>query len=98
VKHAFTLKGAGNNKVNIRLFPDQFLQHNGSGLSKLEDFGELNLPVIIEGDAGIFFISFTLTLTISPKMVTCSSPSTGALNHCRGICPPPILTLFAELR
>jgi hypothetical protein len=42
--------------VNIRLFPDQFLQRDECfGLFKLGDDGELDLPVTIEGDAGIPF-------------------------------------------
>ena len=42
--------------MNIRLFPDQFLQRDECfGLFKLGDGGELDLPVTVEGDAGIPF-------------------------------------------
>lgn len=42
--------------ANIRLFPDRFLQRDQCfGLFKMEDNDELDLPVTIEGDAGIHF-------------------------------------------
>lgn len=42
--------------MNIRLFPDKFLQHDECfGLFKLGDDGELDLPITVEGDAGIPF-------------------------------------------
>jgi len=42
--------------TNIRLFPDQFLQHDECfGLFKLGEEGRLDLPVTIEGDAGFPF-------------------------------------------
>lgn len=42
--------------MNIRLFPDQFLQRDECfGLFKLGDDDELDLPVTVEGDAGIPF-------------------------------------------
>lgn len=48
--------GGENNTVNLRLFPDQFLRSDKCfGLFKLGDHGELDLPVTIEGDAGIPF-------------------------------------------
>ena len=41
---------------NIRLFPEQFLQHDKCfGLFKLGEHGQLDLPVTVEGDAGIPF-------------------------------------------
>lgn len=42
--------------MNIRLFPDQFLQRDECfGLFKPGGAGERDLPVTIEGDAGIPF-------------------------------------------
>jgi len=42
--------------MNIRLFPEQFLRRDACfGLFKLDDAGELDLPITIEGDIGIPF-------------------------------------------
>jgi hypothetical protein len=44
------------NHSNLYSLSDQFLQHDECfGLFKLGDDGELDLPVAVEGDAGIPF-------------------------------------------